>query len=106
VVHHAPADGSGIIDSLTNNLGYRLGLDQRELAATAALEILDARTAYTEVPVGGKYADERRGTIGGWQGQVVIEANAVAAWLLLCAARVGLGGRTALGFGSVEARLC
>lgn len=35
-------------------------------------------------------------------GRVVVECNAVAAWLLLCARRTGLGGMTSIGFGRVR----
>lgn len=42
------------------------------------------------------------GTIKGWIGGVRVEVNAVGAWLLKAAETVGLGGRTAMGFGSIR----
>lgn len=38
----------------------------------------------------------------GWEGSCVVEVNAPARWMLECDALVGLGGRTALGFGRVR----
>jgi CRISPR/Cas system endoribonuclease Cas6 (RAMP superfamily) len=38
----------------------------------------------------------------GWVGHMIVDCNAPAHWLLEVAARVGLGGRTAFGFGRVR----
>jgi hypothetical protein len=59
------------------------------------------------VEVGGHWGHARDGQGGyvqGWVGHVEIETNAVGRWLLECAARIGLGGRTALGFGRVAVK--
>lgn len=45
--------------------------------------------------------------VAGWQGHVIVEANAVAHWLLtLCERGIGLGGRTAYGFGRIRVTPC
>lgn len=41
------------------------------------------------------------GTMTGWAGTVVMEANPGAHWLLRAAELIGLGGRTAYGFGHI-----
>lgn len=61
------------------------------------VELVERGTMPEAVPLGGKYPRLR-----GWIGHLVLEANAPARWLLLVAERVGLGGRTAFGFGCVR----
>lgn len=60
-------------------------------------EQVECNTEPCHVPLGGKY-----GVVPCWQGSVVVEANAVAHWLLAVAERTGLGGRTAFGFGRIR----
>ena len=56
------------------------------------------------VYVGGHVArgSKRRGEVIAVVGTVTVTCNAHAAWLLLCAERLGIGGATALGFGRVK----
>jgi hypothetical protein len=56
------------------------------------------------VYVGGHVArgSKRRGEVIAVVGIVTVTCNAHAAWLLLCAERLGIGGATALGFGRVK----
>ena len=65
--------------------------------STVLLEMVDAETQPATVQLGGKFHGIR-----GWTGHVIVEGNAVARWLVQCAGLVGLGGRTALGFGRVR----
>lgn len=73
----------------------RLGveIDQNDLA----LEVVESRTQAALVQTGGKFGPTR-----GWTGHLVVDTNAVGHWLLEVAARIGLGGRVALGFGRVR----
>lgn len=64
---------------------------------TVLLKMFDAETHPATVNLGGKYQ-----SIRGWTGHVIVEGNAVARWLVRCAGLIGLGGRTALGFGRVR----
>lgn len=69
-----------------------------------AIRYVDTCTAPEKVFVGGHW---QRGTsvpgmIRAITGRLTIECNAVVAWLLLCGARVGLGGCTSLGLGHVR----
>jgi hypothetical protein len=62
------------------------------------MTLVDAQTEREEVLLRGKV-----GPVRGWSGSVVVETNAVGRWLLECAGRgLGLGGRTAFGFGRVR----
>lgn len=60
------------------------------------LRMIYRATEARTVHVGGKL-----GVTRGWVGHCIVEANAVGEWLLRCAAVMGLGGRTAWGFGRV-----
>ena len=59
------------------------------------------------VYVGGHIArgSTRRGEVIALVGTITVRCNAHAAWLLSCAARVGIGGATALGFGRVTVKV-
>ena len=79
----------------------------RRLGAPVVLEDLAVRmvSQHTE------HAAVRLGKIGGpsgcvrgWSGSVVVDVSAPARWLLDCAARMGLGGHVAFGFGRVAVR--
>jgi hypothetical protein len=96
----APRDhpsASSIWNALTAALPARLGVvvDRRRVK----LQLLAARTEPAHVDIGGKIADG--GVVTGWHGNVVLEASPIARWLLECASRIGLGGRTAFGFGCI-----
>lgn len=68
------------------------------LAADAIqIELIERHTQPEAVPLGGKFP-----RLKGFIGSLVLEANAPARWLLFVAERMGLGGRTALGFGVVH----
>jgi len=63
----------------------------------AELRLVERHTEARHVPIGGKY-----GTVSGWVGYVILDCNAPAYWLLKAAETLGLGGRTAFGFGRIK----
>ena len=87
---------SNLLSAIVQSFPQRLGLVGLDPAAVL-LEIVERHTEPATVHLGGKF-----GSIRGWTGHVIVEANAVARWLLACAGLIGLGGRTALGFGRVR----
>ncbi len=93
---HLTPDATNLLSALTATFPARIGLDAFD-PAMAAMRVV-ARATQPETVLCGSHF----GAIRGWTGSVVVECNAVAAWLLECAARVGLGGRTAMGFGRVK----
>ena len=94
-VHLIPTS-ENLLSALTQAFPARLGLDGFDPAG-AALRLVCRATTAERVRCG-----QHLGQIRGWTGSVVVEVNAVAAWLLHAAAQVGLGGRTALGVGRVR----
>lgn len=94
VVHLAPT-AANLRSTLLSHLVRRLGVVVAEEAL--CLEIVEAATQAERVDLGGKF-----GVMSGWVGSVVVDTNAVGRWLLECAARIGLGGRTSLGMGRVR----
>jgi hypothetical protein len=71
-----------------------LGYDPNQLC----LEVVSRDTTPANVTIGGKI-----GSIRGWVGSVTVDVNSVGRWFLECAALgLGLGGRTAFGFGRVR----
>lgn len=98
VLYTAPG-ASTICSTLWRKLAPLLGVDVRESEVRA--KIIRRHTEARTVQMGGKYPAQR-----GWVGEVELEVNAPAAWLLLAAARgPGLGGRTAFGFGRIHAAM-
>jgi len=88
-------DADSIRSTLVQTIPARIGLGvERD---EVPIELVDADTQTVRVDLGGKL-----GAIPGWDGSVVVETNAIGHWLLEVAARIGLGGRTALGFGRVR----
>ena len=85
--------------NLTNTMGAwlprRLGVELGD--SDIRLELDERHTMPEYVPVGGKF-----GTFAGWTGHVIVTTNAVGHWLLKCAEVIGLGGRTAFGFGRIK----
>lgn len=79
----------------------RLGIPYRLIGDDLRVELVSHDTRKATVPLGGKY-----GVVVGWEGSCIVEVNAPARWLLECAALVGLGGRTAFGFGRVRVSPC
>lgn len=92
-----------LVSTLTNNAGQRYGLATRlgltpQDTEDVRIELVERATEPATVRIGGHV-----GTVRGWSGTVVVETNASARWLLQCAERgLGLGARTAFGFGRIR----
>jgi hypothetical protein len=98
--HRAPATytaptAANLHSTLDAWLPRRIGVES--FGGDLCLSLLSREVQPTLVATGGKFGDTR-----GWVGHVVVETNAVGHWLLELAARIGLGGRVALGFGRVR----
>lgn len=94
--HDAPTAANlrgAISGSFLGKLGIKLSPDR------VCLELASATTQPVTVPIGGKYGD-----VVAWEGRCIVEVNAVGEWLLRCAELIGLGGRTAFGFGRIVVR--
>ena len=81
--------------SLVGSLLDRVGLPG--IGDTVRAEVKAVRTEPTYVNLGGKF-----GTIDGWSGEVDLEVNAPALWLLQSAEKIGLGSRVGFGFGRIQ----
>jgi hypothetical protein len=92
---HTVPTGS-ILASALCNLPPRLGMlgFARE---QVQIDVVSHKTEVGTVFLGNKY-----GVVRGWIGQVVVDTNAVGHWLLKAAEVVGIGGRTAFGFGRIR----
>lgn len=95
-IHTAPT-ASNMLSTLQFMTLRRIGLalggeDMR-------LQLVERRTEPSTLSLvgrGGKLKAMR-----GWVGHMIVDCNAPAHWVLEVAARIGLGGRTAFGFGRV-----
>lgn len=108
----SPTDET-ILGSLRGELLYRLSPTHRHdapgedlwtrwVAPRVALRIVDKDTEPVHIDLAGKL-----GTASGWHGHIVVEANAVARWLLtVCERGIGLGYRTAFGMGRIRVTAC
>jgi hypothetical protein len=94
VVHLVPT-GANLLAAV-GEVCRRVGLPS-SVPETARIHLLHRATTPERV-----YCGDHLGATRGWTGTVYVEANAPGAWLLELAARVGLGGRTALGFGRIR----
>lgn len=81
--------------SLTGSFLDRFGLGR--IRDEVRCEVTAIRTEPAHVNLGGKYR-----SVTGWTGEVDLEVNASALWLLLAAEKVGFGSRTAFGFGQIH----
>lgn len=62
------------------------------------------RVSHATAPVSASLNRARGIRAVGWEGDVVLDVNPLGRWLVEVAARIGLGGRTAYGFGRVVVR--
>jgi CRISPR/Cas system endoribonuclease Cas6 (RAMP superfamily) len=92
--HILPTAGN-ILSTLCVWLPRRLGLELPQDAAT--LQVLERHTQEQWTQMGEKY-----GRQGGFVGWLVVDTNAVGHWLLKVAEGIGLGGKTAFGFGRIR----
>ena len=97
---HMYGTAKGILNSISAELMQRLGVIDPH-PEHLRVEKVYADTHPCRTRLGGKY-----GTVVGWTGHIIVECNAPAAWLLKCAGLVGLGSRTAFGFGRVRVTDC
>lgn len=103
-VRTSPTSGS-LSGSLVSLARRRLGLalEERDVPVIVHGQSTEQRV----VDVGGHWGgldDDGPGRIRGWVGHVTVETNAVGAWLIACAERLGLGRGSSLGFGRVVVR--
>lgn len=72
--------------------------------SSMAFRYVDSSAATRAEFVGGHWqrGSTKAGVVKAIDGRITTECNAVAAWLLLCGARVGIGGCTSIGFGHVR----
>lgn len=91
-VAHEHATSQGLTSAL-RTVAAKIGV-----AAAPTVTVLHDETRPASVRIKGK-----PGAVKGWDGTCDVEANADAAWLLHCAGRgLGIGARTAFGFGAVK----
>jgi hypothetical protein len=100
-IHTAPT-ASNLLSTLQfmtlRRIGLAIGEDDMRLRL---VERHTQPSTLSLVGRGGKLKAMR-----GWVGHVVVDCNAPAHWLLEVAARIGLGGRTAFGFGRIRVTEC
>ena len=95
LTYTAPTEAN-LLAALVHVLPTRLQLEGFD-PGSCVLRLLARTTEPAAVCLGGKY-----GVVRGFSGSVLVEVNAVGRFLLECAARVGYGGRTSLGFGRLR----
>lgn len=93
-ISRAVPEASHIISTLHVVLAARLGLSLTKEEICIRLKHRETTQEWTDC--GGKY-----GSVPGFVGHLVLDCNAVAAWLLYAAQALGLGGRCAFGFGQI-----
>lgn len=92
--YHTTPTTENLRHSIGPQFAERLGLGFRELGR---LELVHRDTQGTRQMTGPKVR-----LTWGWLGSVVVRVDAQAEWLLRAAETLGLGGRTAFGFGRVQ----
>lgn len=105
VVYRMVPTSESLISTLECALAPRLGL--KIARENICLNVISHRVESVDYECGkfgnfygSKHPDERG--VRGWVGHVIIECNAVARWLLECAARGwGLGARVSIGCGRI-----
>lgn len=96
-VYKSRPSAANFVSMLGAEFAHRLGVEylhERELLMVREVEI---HTQPARVDLG-----THLGSVVGWEGYVVLDMNAPARWLLRATERVGLGGRTAFGFGRIR----
>lgn len=90
----APTAGN-ICSTLASWLPPRVGVSIAP--GSVRVDMIECRTQPDTVLLGGKF-----GAVRGFVGYFIVETNSVGHWLLKASETVGLGGRTAFGFGRVR----
>lgn len=97
-VQHTSISAANLRGTLAGEWLHRFGLMYLKERDLVRIDVLTVhREQEARVELGGKY-----GTVTGWEGVFEVETNAPGHWLLETAARVGMGSRTAFGFGRVK----
>ena len=97
-VTHTVPTAENLVSTLKGTLAPRLQMPVG-VKIDPCITVLSDTTQPVVCALGGKYGIEK-----GWTGEVRLEVNQTALWLLRCAEIIGLGGRTAFGFGRIEIR--
>jgi len=112
VVRECPTDDS-LMSSISGEILYRLSPSHcdehpksdpwaRWMKESIKIKLVSYHTHVKSVSLGGKF-----GSIPGWAGKLFVECNAPAHWVLVALERgLGLGGRTAFGFGQIRVTPC
>lgn len=100
---HRKASDDILSGTLTASLTTRVGLP----ALIPELIALETISSNVERLVVGSFSTKIKsargaGNVEAWRGELVVESNALGAWLLDVAGRIGLGGKTAYGLGRVR----
>ena len=89
---------ANLIGTLAGEQLSRYGLEYLKREHLVRIEVVETtREQEAQVELGSKY-----GVVHGWEGSLVVIANAPGHWLLETAARVGFGSRTAFGLGQIR----
>ena len=105
---HELQDAPESLSGALLQVAHRIGCDLSHTGVVATVRSLDVERVLDDdgedgVRVGGHWRiGEHRGRIQCLVGWLEIECNAIGRWLLDCAALVGLGAKSALGFGRVR----
>lgn len=98
-VHYTSPTANNIKGTLEAHTARRLGL-KPQLGDTV-VQLLDSTAFPSEVRLAGN--GQKLGGISGWAGSVDVRVNPLGRFLLECAALgMGLGGKTAFGFGRIK----
>lgn len=93
-----PTDLTGALERVAARIGLQI-----HPGAVIARVIAHDLEALDPIHVGGHWRiGDRLGCVEALVGVIDVECNAVGRWLLDCAALVGLGSKTAIGFGRVR----
>jgi hypothetical protein len=96
-IHTAPT-AANMLSTLQFMTLKRIGL--AIINDSLRLELVERHTEPSQLSLAGRGGKLK--AMRGWIGNMVVDCNAPAHWLLEVAARIGLGGRTAFGFGRIR----
>lgn len=95
-IHRLTPTSDYLQGSLGGSWVQRFGLEFLDREKLIRVEVVKTRTETVVTDLGGKF-----GKVPGWIGRVDLLINAPGLWLLRTAERLGLGSRTAFGFGRI-----
>lgn len=98
-VHYTAPTANNIKGTLEAHTARRLGL--RPQLGDVQVQLLDSSASPAQVNLGGN--GKKLGGLSGWAGSVDLRVNPLGRFLLECAGLgMGLGGKTAFGFGRIK----